>query len=113
MLLYITVIVKPIFPIVSDWYEHEFNSIQHEFKVHKVYGNHHLDKEIADSNSEEEHNKNSNSVKSEDSVPFHIILEDYKYLIYSAIINKVFTSCFLSELSSVFLSLEGPPPKLI
>jgi hypothetical protein len=111
MLLYITVMLKPLMPIMSDWYEHEFNSIAHEIHVHLVYGHDHVEKKVAESNSEDDHHSDHDLVKSEDNVPFHVLLEEDKNLNNSTHINKKFKVCNYDKPLPVFISPEGPPPK--
>lgn len=109
MLLYITVMIKPVFPVVSDWWQHEFNNIEHLSCVHLAYGSHHVQKEVADTNPEQ--GKNQSGLKSEDQVPFHLNTVACKFN-FSAIKNTNWHIAFQSNnLSSVLLSNPSPPPK--
>jgi hypothetical protein len=104
--------LKPLLPMVDDWYAHEFNPIQHEIKVHMVYGNHHLDKDLADRNAEEDHNKDHNSVKGADQVPSHVLAEGYKNCTTPVLISKKLRVSGYLKLTPVFISRDSPPPKL-
>ncbi len=64
MLLYITVMFKPLIPITSDAWDHQFNEIEHISIVHAKYGSHHLQKEVADT-EKDNHQKDQNNSKSE------------------------------------------------
>ena len=98
-------------PVVSDWYQHEFNKIEHLACVHTVYGSHHLEAEIVENSSGTDQNKNQNTSKSDDQVPFHIIVAQYKNE-YNSILSGIQfnTPEFLKRLSAVLL-VDGPPPK--
>ena len=72
LLLYITVIVHPLLPIVHDGWEHEFNETEHLSHVRSYNGIDHLEKELKNTNSEGATNKNQNSLRAEDQVSFHV-----------------------------------------
>ncbi|GEO10818.1 hypothetical protein [Segetibacter aerophilus] len=103
--------IKPFLPAVTDWYEHEFNPIQHEIKVHMVYGNHHLEKDMAENTSEKSHN-NGGSVKSQDPVPFHVLEQQFESFNISISSDTQYQLFHYNKLLCVFISREGPPPKL-
>lgn len=111
MLLYITVMVKPLMPIVSDWWQHEFNEMEHMTHVHSVYGSHHLQHEIANTSSDNDHCKNQNTLKSEDQVAFHVLTDEYKTDYNSTLFGKQFHLLKFLNLPSVFISKKGHPPK--
>jgi hypothetical protein len=102
--------LKPFLPALSDWYEHEFNPIQHEIRVHMVYGNHHLVKDMAENSSQNSDNNHS-SVKSEDFVPFHVLGQQIENLHISTTCNKQYQVFNYHKILCVFISREGPPPK--
>ncbi len=111
MLLYITVMLKPLLPIATDWWSHEFNEIEHISKVHAVYGSHHLQKEVADTSSENDHNKDQNAAKSEDQLSFHVSPEIYQYNVIVSSSDRRYHTFKLSKPAAVFISNQAPPPK--
>lgn len=113
MLLYITVMVKPLIPIVNDWWQHEFNEVEHMSHAHAVYGSHHLQHEIADTGSHNDHCNNQNILKSDDQVPFHIWVTEYKNDLNITSFDKQFKVINYLKLSSVFIAPQGPPPKFV
>lgn len=102
--------VRPLLPAITDWYEHEFNPIQHEIKVHMVYGNLHVEKDIAESNSQNNDN-NPGSVKSDFQVSFHVVANKYENCVTSIFYKKQFQILADQKTLSIFFSREGPPPK--
>ncbi len=111
MLLYVTIMLKPLVPVVDDWWEHEFNPIKHQIHVHAIYGSNHLQKELADENSNNDNNKNQNTLKSQDQVSFHVSPAISKY---GCTLNKSdiqYSSFILNKLPLVLISNQGPPPK--
>ncbi len=113
MLLYLSVMFKPLIPIISDAWEHEFNEIEHLSLVHEKYGSHHLQKELGASSTNDEHDKNSNTLRSEDQVAFHVLADEYNSHKNSAAFDKHFDLLKYFKLPSVFIAREGPPPKFI
>ena len=111
MLLYITVMLKPLIPIVSDWYSHEFNEIEHLTKVHAVYGSHHLQKELFETGSENSKTKTPNSLGAEDQVSFHISPEQNKSTPAVREVTIQFATFKRNTFPSVLISRQGPPPK--
>ncbi len=110
MLLYVTVIVKPLIPIISDLWYHEFNEVEHISLVHAKYGSHHLQKEVADTDSDN-NQKGQTNLKSEDQVPFHISGSVYCSSHDKAVADKQFLEFILVDISKVPISKQGPPPK--
>lgn len=110
MLLYITVMFKPLLPIFNDLWSHEFDEIEHISTVHAKYGSDHLQKEVADTNSDN-NQKGQNSLKAEDQVPFHEAIKECKLTFEISLIDKEFSHFRFHKLLTVFISREGPPPK--
>ncbi len=52
MLIYITVMIKPLIPFIQDEWDHQFNEIEHISVVHANYRSHHLKIELADTDSD-------------------------------------------------------------
>lgn len=101
---------KPLIPILSDLWDHEFNEIEHISTVHAKYGCHHLQKEVADSGTDT-NQKSQTSLKLDDQVPFHVTTEEHR-CIYDKAFNKKHFSIFkLLNFPIVCLSKQGPPPK--
>ncbi|MEP7375420.1 MAG: hypothetical protein ABI675_18630 [Chitinophagaceae bacterium] len=111
MLLYVTVMLKPLIPIVSDWWQHEFNEMEHLSQVHAIYGNQHLQQGIADTGADNDHSKNQSTLNSEDQVAFHLLVAEYKNDFNSIVADKQFESLKYPKPSSVLIAPEGPPPR--
>lgn len=101
---------KPLIPVFNDFWSHEFNEIEHISTVHAKYGSHHLQKEVANTNSDN-NQKGQNSLKAEDQVPFHVSAKEYKFDFKISLVDKKFLVFKFQKLISVFISKEGPPPK--
>ena len=110
MLLYITVMFKPLIPIFNDFWSHEFDEIEHISTVHAKYGSHHLQKEVADTNADN-NQKGTNSLKAEDQVSFHETVKPYKLDFTISLPDKEFFHFEVLKLISIFIHKEGPPPK--
>ena len=101
---------KPLIPILSDFWDHEFNEIEHISIVHAMYGSHHLQKEVADSGADN-NQKGQTSLKSDDLVPFHVSTKEHVLNFTTLLPAKEFFLLKLHKLFAVFISKEGPPPK--
>ncbi len=111
MLLYVTVMIKPLIPFIQDEWSHEFHEIEHISIVHAKYGSHHLEKELANADSSNDKSKTQNTVKSEDQVPLHVLIQASKldpFVHNSSTQYHSFTLCNLPLISIVN---QGPPPK--
>lgn len=103
--------IHPLIPIAHDWWEHEFNAVEHIAHVHDQYGNDHLEKELNKATSENSRNKNQNSLQSDDQVSFHLSQSDCclnSSINQFNVQHKFFRS---GKLLSVFISINIPPPK--
>ncbi len=69
-LLYCTVLLRCAIPVACDALSHVCNEEEHLATVHAVYGNNHLQKEIA--SNETSNNKNATIVKYEEPVQVHL-----------------------------------------
>ena len=113
LILYATVMFKPLIPIITDAWEHEFNEVQHLSLVHEKYGSHHVEKELAGNSHDDDHGQNPNTLKSEDQVPFHLGVGEYNSPASSTTFEKQFMLIKHSIFVSVSISQKGPPPKFI
>ncbi len=111
MLLYVTVMFKPLIPIISDALSHTFSETIHIETVHAKYGSNHLEKELAASGTDNANNKNQNTITSEDQVLIHVASNEIKYHFGLNSIIKDYPFCKPFTLSSVFIIKAGPPPK--
>lgn len=99
-------------PIVSDWWQHEFNQIEHIAHVHAVYGERHLQHEITETGSDNGHNYNQTTLKSVDQVAFHVLANAPKFDFISILSDKQFESLNYLKPLPVFIVLEVHPPSL-
>ncbi len=111
LLIYATVILKPIIPLAEDSLAHCFAEAYHEATVHAKYGNNHLEKEEADTNDSNDNNNNKNVLKEDSANSTHIIfiIEDYCRRIINTKILYVLKP--ISSLQKIIVSKIFPPPK--
>lgn len=105
------VIIKPVLPVVSDWWQHEFNEAEHLACIHSVYGSHHLQYEVAEADQGKDHSKSQNTLKSEDQVPFHLVVSQPKNEFNLSLPLIPFKVLTLRTPSPVIIPGDGPPPK--
>lgn len=110
LLLYFTVVLKPVIPMITDAVSHTFANAVHMDTVHAKYGNNHLESELAAA-GENDNNKDQNSLKVQDQVPVHFA-EDQKNLVFSVKESSgAYPDTKVDNFPSVFLSKHLPPPK--
>lgn len=111
MLLYVSVIVRPLVPFLTDAWSHEFNETEHVLLVHAKYGSHHVQKELAETNSDNDKARSENTVRSEDQAAVHIAVPACEYDRALNIVtpkHKCFKRC---KPPLVCIANQAPPPK--
>lgn len=112
LLLYLTVMLKPLMPFVGDITSHFFAEAYHETTVHAKYGVNHVDKEIADTGRENDTNKHQGTTRTEEPVPFHLLGKECHFTFSVNPNPKPFNIFKGVWLPSILLSVQAPPPKL-
>ena len=105
--------VRPVLPIVIDWYQHEFNEIEHLACVHAQYGSQHLQSEVAESATENGQPKKVSGTAFEDPIPFHIQTTEAPYAGLIYLNRREFFHNTASKLPHTFILRDGPPPRNI
>lgn len=109
MLLYITVMIKPVIPIVCDTLSHIFSETEHIATVHAMYGINHLEKEL--SNTTTDNNSRQASISPEELLVVHIAPAP---LVINFGVSKPLHDYALLKAdiyNSISILKETPPPK--
>ena len=110
LLLYISVLLRPLVPIATDWYAHQFNEIEHMILVHAVYGSHHVEVESGMNKPESDHDKTPGS-RSDDQVSVHFSPEEgYNVPVKTRKCNR-FPLYKISLIPSISISPLYQPPR--
>ncbi len=113
LLLYSTVILKPLIPIAEDSVEHCFAEAYHIATVHAKYGNNHLEKEVADTNDSNNNSNTKNTLKEDDASLIHIGILMAENICRKNISNKIsYILTPTSSIQKITLSKIFPPPKI-
>lgn len=111
VLIYATVILKPIIPVVQDALVHCFAEAYHIATVHAIKGNNHLEKELAGSGADADSNKTQKADKAEQAIHETAIDFAYDFLYPNFLKNH---HSFSNELlSNVFIDFVNPPPRIV
>lgn len=113
LLLYLTVMLKPLMPVVGDLASHFFARAYHEATVHAKYGAHHTDKEIANAGAENDAAKHQNNTKAEDPVPLYLFCDETSLNISINQANRVYPDVENTKLPRLLILAPAPPPKFI
>lgn len=101
--------LRPLLPMANDWWQHEFNNVEHLACVHAVYGSNHLQKETANNADKA---KKQTGVKGQSDNSFHIptyhVIKCAPTAIY---IFKKQVGIYIFQLPFSTLSNIAPPPK--
>ena len=111
LLIYITVMFRPLVPIVSDVVSHTFSEAIHIATVHAIYGTNHLEKELSNTTSDNTDNKHQSNINPEDLVPVHV---STNVCMFEFCCNKEttgYSSLRLNRVIPGFISRNYPPPK--
>lgn len=108
MILYFTVMFKPLIPIIKDKLSHTFAEAIHIATVHAIYGTNHLQKEVDQTSSDAANGKHQNS-NNED--PLHVLANECKFYFCNAMVRENYFICNPTVIISGFISRHSPPPK--
>ena len=110
MLIYTTVMLKPLMPIASDCYAHAFNGMSHIATVHAQFGSNHLQKEMEDM-TKGDSGKAGNVTKNITEVPVQVVIDEVVDINFPNNASLDYFSFFLHFFPVSYLALLGPPPK--
>ncbi len=110
ILLYVTVMLKPMLPIVSDTLSHTFYEAIHIATVHAIFGSNHLEKELSDTAPDNAGSKHQN-VNLEDQVPFHVSVDTSHDGLTFNVADQFYSSLRLYKPKPGFILRNFPPPK--
>ena len=110
LLLYVTVMFKPLVPIVSDAISHTFSEAIHIATVHAIYGSNHLQKELSNTTSDNT-DKHQTNRSVEDPVPVHVSSNGSLYGFYFSVTGNDYYSFDLNKINPGFYLKNFPPPK--
>jgi hypothetical protein len=113
VLLYVTVMFKPLIPVISDVLSHTFSEAIHIATVHAIYGSNHLEKELSNASPDNANNKHQNSTNGEDPVPVHVSAQEDVYGFYCTGPGKDYCSLKLYDLKAGFILKNYPPPQIL
>src|ERR1022692_2264038 len=111
MIVYFTVMFKPLLPIVRDVVSHTFAEAIHIATVHAIYGSNHLQKELAQTCDSNSNNKHQGPNNGQDEVQVHVSATEFICHLFPSAIGIHFQTSGLSPLENGFLAQDAPPPK--
>ena len=111
MLLYLTVMFKPLIPVISDALSHTFEDAIHIATIHAVYGDNHVEIELANTGSDNDASKNQNTTKAQDPIPVHISEEAAANDFTLTEAEKHYHSLLFYNLMGIFIAKDAPPPR--
>ncbi|MEO6001453.1 MAG: hypothetical protein ABIN89_31665 [Chitinophagaceae bacterium] len=109
MLLYVTVMLKPLIPVISDAYSHTFGEAIHLVSVHAKYGSNHLEQSLAKTGAE--NSKDQKNLNPGENFPFHIKTPECRFDFFQHRIHNNYTLIRFRKPSAIFLAKLVPPPK--
>ena len=105
-----TVMLKPLMPMVSDCYAHAFDCMSHIATVHAQYGSNHVQKELEDM-TKGDSGKSGNTTKNMTEVPVHVAVVDVVYNSPQRQIKSIYFPFSIYYFPIVYLSFQAPPPR--
>ncbi len=108
LILYATVMFKPLIPIVQDFLSHTFSEAIHIATVHAIYGSNHLQKEL--SQQEKESNRPA-SLNGEITAQVHVPASELQFNFDLYNISSNYPANKADALMPSSLSKISPPPK--
>ena len=111
LLLYLTVMFKPLIPVIENAAAHFFTPSYHEAVVHARYGERHLDVEIAGTNTGNDKMGEQNRLLTGETVPIHLPCTHLSFLFSVNGIKSLYSLPDCCSPPAVFLSDPTPPPR--
>jgi hypothetical protein len=111
VLIYITVMFRPLIPVIKDTFSHAFSEAIHMATVHAVYGSNHLQKEL-DNTTDNSNGKHHAGSGFEEQVPVHVSANEYVHYIKRDQRSRAYSCLELYKLKAGFIIKFSPPPKL-
>ena len=102
------VMFKPVVLLIQDTLSHEFCEAIHIATVHAIYGNNHLQKDIADSNNDT--SKHHNRVITEEA-QLHVSSHETTFQVAVKKIEKDYPYSNTCRVKNGFILKFSPPPK--
>ncbi|MEO7209434.1 MAG: hypothetical protein ABIY35_00700 [Chitinophagaceae bacterium] len=109
ILLYSTVILNPVIPIVSDILSHTFAEAYHISVVHAKYGANHLQQELTNTTNENGQHKKNLDEQSQTGTHLPVLMKNI--IESNTIQSQKFTTLPILFCQSVYLKKVSPPPK--
>jgi len=110
LLLYVTIMLKPLLPLVNDSLAHFFAEEKHIAVVHAKYGACHTSAEMA-SNAKDDSNKNQSSNTTGEEFSVHVAIAEFAYNIIQPSAHRQYFASLKYRLTTNFLAGNYPPPK--
>ncbi|HXB10947.1 MAG TPA: hypothetical protein VNZ45_03095 [Bacteroidia bacterium] len=107
---YAMALIRPITPVIGDVIAHTFWRAQHMATVHFENGQYHVHYALATAAKEDYGNKKSSSVKVDETLDTHIIVNNGITLATDQT-KLTFLPYTLGHCSSAFPVRDAPPPK--
>ena len=110
LLLYLTVLFRPLIPIMEDAWSHTFNMAEHLSTVHAHQSKNYLHAALANCAADLEGGKHQKSIQSESQITLHIYTPFFSITYYLNLIKKPIHH-FSYILFHLPIFLCKPPPK--
>ena len=111
LLIYSTVVLKPLIPVAEDAVMHCFAEAYHIATVHAIEGNNHVEKEMADPGANDNSSKNQKADKTEQTI--HETAVCYTFIHFNPC-TSIDGYPFIEEsISNIYIDFINPPPRII
>lgn len=112
LLIYMSALFRPAFPLVSDAMAHTFCEAVHISSVHMVYGSQHMQKEVAAENDDSK-KSDRNAVKTADFFAVHLLQNVWQDSFSSIFSCQIFNSFVAAKLPFWSMRQLAPPPDFL
>lgn len=109
ILLYSSVILNPVIPIVSDVLSHEFAEAYHIAMVHAKYGANHLQQELTNTANENGQHKKNLDEQSQTGTHLPVLMNNGIEGNISS--SQKFAALHVLAYPNIYLKKVSPPPK--
>ncbi len=110
LLIYISAIISPAMPLLTDVVAHNFNQAVHISTVHMVYGKNHVDNEIAEEASKSKKSNNESNLKSLETIAVHLLQNGIQISFENISYKSISPRFLVNKLPFWFPVQTVPPP---
>lgn len=113
LLIYSIAVLHPVFPLISDFVNHNFSEAIHITAIHSIYGENHAEVEVAKRTDASNENGKSEIIFLKIFDSFHIIHSNISLVVRQYSVQDSYSTYLQKNISSLYYDSLINPPDLV